>query len=376
VDVLIVGAGARAAAWSALRAGLRPAAADLFADRDLEAVAESVRLDTGRFPDGLLDAAGSWPARPWFYTGALENRPDLIERLARRAPLLGNDAATVRAVRDPIAVAGALRAAGIPAPEVRLGDPAGLGRDGSWLRKPLASAGGIGIEPLAPGAPATELGCYYQRRIDGAPLSAVFLGRRSGATLAGVTRQLLGRPGAEFAYRGNLAPWLVDEDVAGRVKAVGDRIASHFGLVGLFGVDFQLTGDGLVWPVEVNPRYTAGVEVLELAFRRALLAEHVEACAGRPQPRRGPGQLPGRFVAKEVLFAARELVFEEDVRTVVGARAPDLFRVPRIADVPRRGTRIAVGEPVLTVFARGKTPGDTLRRLALKRAAWERRIGR
>jgi predicted ATP-grasp superfamily ATP-dependent carboligase len=377
--VLILGASARAAAWSALRAGLWPAAADLFGDTDLAAVAPCLRVDPAAYPDGLIDAAARLPEGPWLYTGALENRPDLIEQLARRRPLLGNGAETVRAVRDPLAVAGALRAAGLPAPEVRTGDPTGLPRDGSWLRKPLASAGGLGIEPLGPG-PTGEPGpggpWYYQQRIDGRPLSAVFVGTGTGASLAGVTLQRLGRPGAPFAYRGNVGPWPLGAEAAARVVAVGDVLAARFGLVGLFGVDFQWPGDGRPWVVEVNPRYTAGVEVLELALGRSLLSDHVAACDGRPP---GASTSPGparrvRHVAREVVFTDTELTFDVALRPGQIAAWVSLYRAPRVGDVPMPGTRVAAGDPVLTVFAEGEGPDDALRRLDRRRLAWEHRL--
>ena len=44
-DVLILGTSCRAAAFSALRAGLRPRCADYFGDRDLAAVCPVVRID-------------------------------------------------------------------------------------------------------------------------------------------------------------------------------------------------------------------------------------------------------------------------------------------------------------------------------------------
>ena len=49
------------------------------------------------------------------------------------------------------------------------------------------------------------------------------------------------------------------------------RSRSAFGLAGWFGVDFILR-DGIPWPVEINPRYTASVEIHELASGRSLLA--------------------------------------------------------------------------------------------------------
>ncbi|MCH2591273.1 MAG: hypothetical protein MK004_22585, partial [Planctomycetales bacterium] len=52
--LVIVGASARAAAWSAIRAGRRPLCADLFADRDLLAVAAAIAVED--YPLGLVKA--------------------------------------------------------------------------------------------------------------------------------------------------------------------------------------------------------------------------------------------------------------------------------------------------------------------------------
>src|SRR5205807_295367 len=80
-NLLIFGASARAAAFSALRAGLRPWCADLFADADLAARAP-VRRVTGRYPADFLRHLDAAPPGPWIYTGGLENRPYLVERMA------------------------------------------------------------------------------------------------------------------------------------------------------------------------------------------------------------------------------------------------------------------------------------------------------
>ena len=55
-SVLILGASTRAAAQSAIRAGLRPICADLFADLDLRDCARV--LDVDDYPHGLAAAAG------------------------------------------------------------------------------------------------------------------------------------------------------------------------------------------------------------------------------------------------------------------------------------------------------------------------------
>src|SRR5689334_16729172 len=117
--LLIVGASARAAAFSALRAGLRPVCADLFADADLRARCTAWRVGPKDYPRGFLDVPALDSPGPWLYAGGLENRPDLVEAMARRRqPLWGNPAAVLRRVRSPFEVRAVLRAAGLPCPEV------------------------------------------------------------------------------------------------------------------------------------------------------------------------------------------------------------------------------------------------------------------
>ena len=172
-------------------------------------------------------------------------------------------------------MAGALRGAGLPALDVAL-DPAGLPRDGTWLAKPLRSAAGIGIGPLSgEGRP----GCYYQRRVDGTSGSALYVADGRGCRLVGLTRQWIGRAGHPFGYVGSVGPVRVPEALGRQLDRTGRALAVAFGLRGLFGVDFVLAG-GVAWPTEVNPRYTASVEVVEWATGRSLLAMHAAAFGG------------------------------------------------------------------------------------------------
>src|SRR4051794_35137718 len=113
-DLLIFGASARAAAFSALRANLRPWCADLFADADLQARCPVFRLAPGGYPQGFVKAAEQGPPGPWLYTGGLENRPALVRQIAALRPLWGNDEKVLRKVRSPRFLANLLHEAGIP----------------------------------------------------------------------------------------------------------------------------------------------------------------------------------------------------------------------------------------------------------------------
>jgi len=373
--LLIVGASARSAAFSTRCAGGRPSCVDLFADRDLAAICPAVRLSPREYPDGLAHLAAEAPASPWMYTGALENHPELVDRISASRPLWGNDGSTLRAVRDPIAVAESLRRAGLPCPGVRL-SPAGLPRDGNWLVKPLASAGGRGVHPLVSSSKPVRVPSYYQERIAGPSLSALFVGDRSGARLRGVTRQEIGRGGAPFAYRGSLGPWPVSDRESARIGLLGDFLAASYRLVGLFGVDFILS-DGQPWPVEINPRYTASVEVLELALRRSLLAEHRRACDPDALPLAevdAKVSAPGKLVVGKIILFAPSRCRLPVLDHWEPAYPTSPFAVPPLGDIPHPGTVFEAGDPVMTLFSLGKSPATCRARLRRVHDAWERRL--
>ena len=71
------------------------------------------------------------PPGPWLYTGALENRPAFVERLAQLRPLWGNGPEVLRRVRSPFALAARLRQAGLACPAV--GRTTGEVAPGRWL---------------------------------------------------------------------------------------------------------------------------------------------------------------------------------------------------------------------------------------------------
>src|SRR5262249_47034806 len=138
-DVVIFGASARAAAFSALRAGLRLWCADLFADRDLAVACPVVRL-RGRYPGGFVEVLRDRaPQAPWMYTGGLENHPKLVDRLAAIRALWGNGGDVLRRVRSPEWLAETTVQAGLRAPRVTRGVPSVPS-----LVKPRRGAGGQG----------------------------------------------------------------------------------------------------------------------------------------------------------------------------------------------------------------------------------------
>jgi predicted ATP-grasp superfamily ATP-dependent carboligase len=370
----IVGASARSAAASAIRAGFQPITADLFADADLRQFATSTKI--APYPDGFLDWLRTVEPPTWMYTGALENHPGLIDQMAWVAPLWGNGGDVLERVRSPWELAAALRDEGLLFPETRA-SAEGLPHDGSWLAKTYRGASGSGVREV--GQIGQSEDCpVFQRRIDGSPCAAVFVAAAGDAELLGVTRQLVGNEwiGAHgYQYAGSIGPWPVVPAVLDLIRRVGSVLAERFDLVGLFGVDMIHDGQR-VWVLEVNPRYTASVEVVERALGVQAVAAHAAACGGSSNARcfEDDPACGNRGVhGKAILFARRDVV--------IGARFGEMALAealrspwPTLADVPPAGTLVEAGRPILTLFADGASVEEVEMRLKERASELERKV--
>jgi len=357
--VLVFGASIRAAAESLRRAGFVPWGADLFADVDQIACSPTIRV--ARYPQDLADACQRLPASPWLHTGGLENDPDVLQELTHAGPLLGMDVATIRQVRDPELLDRVLAPAGFPLPEFSLRWPT-QENPSHWLWKPFRSAGGLGLRWAKD---ARKSAGYFQRFVKGEVLGATFLGSSAGVRLVGVTQQLAGpdwgqAPG--FVYGGSIGPLPLEPRRIHQLETLGTVLRGNFELIGLFGVD--LIDDGhQFWPLEVNPRYTASVEVLELATGRPLMADHVRACrpAGNFPSDRSLDSRPARWSATEWPMVGKAIVYARRPFTVTAPRARRFGELHQhrpmrwAADLPFSGATIPSGAPILTVFASGQT---------------------
>jgi predicted ATP-grasp superfamily ATP-dependent carboligase len=351
--LLILGASARAAAFSALRAGLRPWCVDLFADLDLLARCPVRRL-TRNYPRGFEAVIRADGPGSWMYTGALENYPRLIARWQQLRELWGVRSEGLRRARDPVSVARVLGDHDLPCPQTLLRPPTGEGR--RWLVKPRRGAGGAGIRAWAPADGPPPGRVSWQEYIDGQPAAAIYVSPIwNHVFFLGLTRQLVGIPwlhAAPFQYCGSIGPVRTRGQLRDELERVGKAVGIGLGprLTGLFGVDGILAG-GHFWPVEVNPRYTASVEVLEYATGRRHLAWHRSAFAPGDPDLLNEATSTSGFVGKAILYAPDDLTFPADGPWLSELRSPTPLDVaPDFADIPAPGEVIPRGRPVLTFF--------------------------
>jgi predicted ATP-grasp superfamily ATP-dependent carboligase len=365
MKTLIVGVSARSMAESAVRSDYAVVALDAFGDLDLQRLCECYSLrrdfDLPYSARDLFKASQQLQFEAVVYTSNLENYPELVRRFSRRCPVLGNPAEVVKRVRHWPTLFATLSQAGFRSPETMYSingkRPA---PDRSWLRKPLRSGGGQHVDFWQEAEPLGR-GFLLQEYLEGRVCSAAFVANKHEAVVIGLSEQLIGRPefgGQKFHYCGNLLPLDASVDAAAvldQTRRIADLLTREFGLVGVNGVDFILV-NGEVWLIEVNPRYSASMELIERAYGLPVFDLHVQAVT--------QGDLPSFDLAQTARsaggYTSKAILFAEDNR-----RAPDTQSWPERGrrDVPHPGESLAAGKPICTILAGGVSRDDCFKNL-------------
>jgi uncharacterized protein len=339
--VLIVGVSTRAAAESAVRAGYDVVALDAYGDLDHPSDCHTLPRDVRWSAAAAARHARGLDADAVAYLSNIDNDPRAVAALAAERALWGNTPETLQHARHPLAVRDAFRAAGIDAPEVLVGGSGPPG--GRWLLKPLRSGGGARVRRWR--GPQVPRSHYAQAFTEGTSGSVVFVAAGGRAVVLGTTRQLVGDAafGASgFRYCGSLLIGPADSSRHAQAEAIAGVAAEAFGLVGVGGVDF--IDDGRVMhPIEVNPRWTASMELVERARGLSVFDAHARACTS--------GALPAPDGQDAALVHGKAIVFAR--QDVIAGDTYEWLADPTVRDIPRPGTRIAPRQPVCTVLAQG-----------------------
>jgi len=221
---------------------------------------------------------------------------------------------------------------------------------GNWVIKSLNSSGGTGIRAYD-GRP--NEGEYSQRLIDGQAIGACFAGSSGGETrLIGISRHITGDPlfrQPPFQYGGLIYPADVGRDAEEILGKFGKKVAESSGISGFWGADFILSNEKL-WLLEINPRFTATLELIALEHGLDLVAEQGGMLNGA-----GPPALtaPARVRGTAVCYADGNMVFGKPADWFAkGAR-----------DIPHGGEMFKKGEPVISIYANGDSAEQIISRL-------------
>jgi uncharacterized protein len=344
--IIVIGYSARALAASAAHAGFSPLSIDVFGDDDMREMSfASVKLDGGLAEGLTVDkVVGALETlinvhKPIgvVYGAGFEHQPETIAALAQRTWVFGNAAETLKRAKDPITLAQVCEANGVRHPQITFSAP---DEPELWLMKRTGGAGGAHIAMAGAGNRASPE-CYFQRRVAGESISALFLASERKAEIIGLSMQWTApTPESPFRYGGAAGPVDIDRAKVEEITRCVAAIAFELDLIGLNSADFLVSTDA-VWLIEINPRPGATLDVFE-SNEAPLFARHVAACEGRPMP------ASSSFAVKaaETVYAPHEVAVRE------GVNWPDWA-----VDRSPSGTRFSAGDPLCTVLASGANVG-------------------
>lgn len=340
---------------------------DLYCDYDTHQASPTACHSCHDWSQLLAHINASEPQRVrWLPIGGLDTQPAVWAALAKSPQqLLGCTLDTVRFCKSPAAWSATLEQVYPYVLPIRYQANSPPGR---WFFKF--------------GWPTDPQPWFWQQACEGELASALFLATADGVHWVGGSRLHVT---ADHRYLGNVAdsawPPPVDRSA---LESIACCLYQSTDLRGLFGIDYVRNPD--VWPLEINPRPTASVEVLAEHLGRNLYWEHLGACEAWEPPFppttadgvRPPG--PGcAVVAKRILYngTAPLLItpagFDRlrasqayrsvpewleawpsppDASHLATVAAGDLALQIRVADIPWPQSIIPPREPICTLLAR------------------------
>jgi uncharacterized protein len=365
----VVAISARVMAELAALDGFAVFAADLFGDVDTRRACQdwqcagesgSLLINTTKVMQWLHGLARRGDMLGWVPGSGFEALPALLAEGAALLPLIGMPARDVQRVRDPRVFFDFLATHGLAHPPVCFGAPA---KPGGWLIKNAGACGGGHIRALSPDAATLPDALhYFQRKVDGTPMSATFVANGREARLLGINQLLVQPPPTPYAYAGVIGPVPLAEPAAGRLQCALGLLSAGMALRGLCSLDFMFDGSEVLL-LEVNPRPPASMALYGRRVRGGLMRAHVDACRLGVLPTLAalpPGD--GAVHGEQIIFARHPLQID-------AATSRTLHTWPGCHDVPAAGTAVAPGAPLCSLSAAGASAEQVQARLARGRLA-------
>jgi predicted ATP-grasp superfamily ATP-dependent carboligase len=346
-SLLIAAVSGRALAQAALRSGFTPLVVDFFADFDTQEAAHACRKLRGiacgfqwaplaRALEALTAESPS-PILGLIYGSGFEDRPHLLARIAKKWTLLGNDQTTVERLKDPDRFFTTLDRLGVVHPATSYARPTNAGD--AWLVKRKGAAGGSHIG--ASGEKSRRARIYYQERIDGRALSALFVANGSEARVLGFSEQWTApTKRSRYRYGGAVRPARLAAAAKETMVSVAERLTPEFAIKGLASADFIVNGQDVLL-LEINPRPGATLDIFD-SKAAPLLRLHAGAVT--------EGRLPDRALRLDGAMASAIVFAPRRIQMPLTMRWPDW-----VADKPKGGEIIDKNRPICTVWARAAT---------------------
>lgn len=298
------------------------------------------------------------------YGSGFEAQPELLQKIADIIPLIGNSPETIFAVKNASMFFATLRELNILHPGVHNKLPA----DDGYIRKFAGGSGGVHIRPANADEHYLPENHYYQQKIDGYPVSLLFIANGREIEVIGFNEQWLDPSDAmPFRYGGAAGQARLSQEVRRQLISAAEKLTAAFGLLGLNSLDALLQKDMVrksndrnaldaeqVYILEINPRLSATVDLYD-SVELDLFDRHVQTCLHRcrlpPQGSAAAGDIAyKRCKANAIVYAGSDMEIHP------------MFAWPDwvVDNPPCSGAalKILAGEPVCTVIAYADNADD------------------
>lgn len=334
--VLIAGYGTRHIASSARRAGYRVCAADHFCDYDLGWYADDYVPFENR--DDLPSAIQTLASRNQIDHLILASGAESI--IYPDLPLAGSDPAIIGRFLDKNEIQHFFKEIAVPQPPLADEDEYPV------IVKPFVGGGGwrnaIVSNPKEKNAWKEVFNLPYlcQRIVEGTPVSVSCISNGKRAVAISTNEQFMrGDERARFGFAGSITP--SGHPLADEAMTMAEYIVEKSELKGSVGVDFLLSDE--VIAIEVNPRFQASLDTIEIAMGVNLFSLHMDACCRGIVPSKRPQ--PQQCAVRRILFAESDCVVPDDLTQYRSF----------IADIPRPGTTFEAGRPIISIIGCGES---------------------
>ena len=303
---------------AAAQAGYRVTAIDGFADRQTVEMAHATIAvaydDRGFNAEALIRVIRQLDASQYLgfvYGSGFEAQPNLLEKIANIIPLIGNTAASVKAVKTAASFFGALTLNNIPYPityqQLTLDLPV------CYLQKFPGGCGGTHINIGPNQNTPLAVNCYYQQYIDGRSVSLLFLADTNNIAPIGFNEQWLNATTTmSFRYGGAVSYIKLSLTQQQQMIDAALILTQQFSLRGLNSLDV-IVRDDIVYVLEINPRLSASFDLYETDLAEMSLMDlHIQACLeGKALSSMGikkSGPVKVKSKAHVVIYALEDLV--------------------------------------------------------------------
>lgn len=412
-EAVAIGFSCRAIAESLMQTRRRVAVIDCCGDLDTRLCTDWVEV-----VDSLADTAAIISVlEKWFHEfgpmpvllgGGTENHPELLSAIGQRWPgtLPGANWETLRDWNQWEQWA---KAAGFPFPKtVNLCELSQLEAshfdefDGQpILLKNLKQSGGLGVKLYADlktvqaeiSRPSQELtgdSWVVQQALPGRVLGVHFFSSGEKNQVLGVVEGIPteSHPNGDFVYLGSRGPVHLRAVEALLLERFADIVTTGTGLKGNWNADFLETQQG--WHLlEINPRWSAGLEVLELCAPPVATTATGETIANQSHA--------PKFAIKRIIYADQDFqISQSQVQSLIDASSYGAGQLSgehiadtlgasgnesvlgratiRVADIPVPETNFKTGMPLCTLLVTGHTREEVSRALILGKKWLDRKL--